>query len=201
MAPRTKEQFEQIRKESAGQIAEAALTLFARQGFYSTSVDQIAKEAGVSKGLIYNYFKNKEDLLRHIVESAIEIGDHLVEDVSRQEGSPLEKFDQIIDDLIAMMTSNPTYWKLILKLSMQEEIAQRFENTVQQHAAKNLAQVSGLLEKLKVPDHQLEAMMLVATLDGMLLHYLQMGEIYPMGAMVAHIKKRVRELSTTTIEN
>ncbi len=45
------------------QILEAAIKVFARQGFYQSTVAQIAKEAGVADGTIYLYFKNKDDIL------------------------------------------------------------------------------------------------------------------------------------------
>ena len=43
-------------------ILEAAVKVFARQGFYQSTVAQIAKEAGVADGTIYLYFKNKDDI-------------------------------------------------------------------------------------------------------------------------------------------
>ena len=45
------------------QILEAAVRIFARQGFYQSTIAQIAKEAGVADGTIYLYFKNKDDIL------------------------------------------------------------------------------------------------------------------------------------------
>lgn len=44
-------------------ILEAAVKVFARQGFYQSTVAQVAKEAGVADGTIYLYFKSKEDIL------------------------------------------------------------------------------------------------------------------------------------------
>lgn len=44
-------------------ILEAAIKVFARQGFYQSTISQIAKEAGVADGTIYLYFKNKDDIL------------------------------------------------------------------------------------------------------------------------------------------
>jgi TetR/AcrR family fatty acid metabolism transcriptional regulator len=45
------------------QILEAAVRVFARQGFHQSTVAQIAKDAGVADGTIYLYFKNKDDIL------------------------------------------------------------------------------------------------------------------------------------------
>jgi TetR/AcrR family fatty acid metabolism transcriptional regulator len=50
-------------------ILEAAVTVFARQGFRQSTVAQIAKEAGVADGTIYLYFKNKDDILVHFFSS------------------------------------------------------------------------------------------------------------------------------------
>lgn len=44
-------------------ILEAAITVFAEQGFFQSTIAQIAKEAGVADGTIYLYFKNKDDIL------------------------------------------------------------------------------------------------------------------------------------------
>ena len=44
-------------------ILDAAVTVFARSGFYTSKVADVAREAGVADGTIYLYFKNKEDLL------------------------------------------------------------------------------------------------------------------------------------------
>jgi len=45
------------------QILEAAIRVFARQGYYNSTISQVAREAGVGDGTIYLYFKNKDDIL------------------------------------------------------------------------------------------------------------------------------------------
>ena len=48
------------------QILDAAIRVFARQGFHSTRVADIADEAGVAYGLVYHYFKSKEEVLNEL---------------------------------------------------------------------------------------------------------------------------------------
>jgi TetR/AcrR family fatty acid metabolism transcriptional regulator len=48
------------------QILEAAVKVFARSGFHTSRVGDIAEEAGVAYGLVYHYFKSKEELLETI---------------------------------------------------------------------------------------------------------------------------------------
>lgn len=44
------------------EILEAALTAFARKGFSNTRIEDVSEEAGIAKGLVYRYFKNKDEL-------------------------------------------------------------------------------------------------------------------------------------------
>jgi len=50
-------------EERRGQIVRAAVKLFSEKGYYTTTIQQIAREAGVSTGLIYQYFRDKDDIL------------------------------------------------------------------------------------------------------------------------------------------
>jgi AcrR family transcriptional regulator len=45
---------------------EAARVVFAKKGYHDATMDDVAKEVGVSKGALYSYFKSKEDLLKEI---------------------------------------------------------------------------------------------------------------------------------------
>ncbi|MDR0603750.1 MAG: TetR/AcrR family transcriptional regulator [Bacteroidales bacterium] len=67
--PRTTEQYEELRNEKKQLIANIALKLFANQGYTKTSISAIAKEANISKGLMYNYFQSKKELLEYITNS------------------------------------------------------------------------------------------------------------------------------------
>ena len=53
------------------EICAAALEVFAEKGFAAARLEEIARRAGVSKGTLYLYFKDKEDLFRAVVRSAI----------------------------------------------------------------------------------------------------------------------------------
>ncbi len=62
----------QRRKEDRPQeITEAAFSVFAEKGYAATRVEEVAKRAGVSKGLMYLYFKTKEELFKAVVKSVV----------------------------------------------------------------------------------------------------------------------------------
>ncbi len=78
------------------QILEAAVKVFARQGFYQSTVAQIAKQAGVADGTIYLYFKNKDDILVQFFNyRAKQVFESFREDVARAETS-LDKLRNLI---------------------------------------------------------------------------------------------------------
>ncbi len=62
----------QRRKEDRPQeITEAAFTAFAEKGYAGTRIEEVARRAGVSKGLMYLYFKTKEELFKAVVRSVV----------------------------------------------------------------------------------------------------------------------------------
>ncbi len=56
------------RTEKRDLILDAAITVFARQGYHGARVSDIAREAGIAYGLVYHYFKNKEEILSTIFD-------------------------------------------------------------------------------------------------------------------------------------
>ena len=69
-------------------ILRSAIRVFARKGFYSTRVSEIAKAAGVADGTIYLYFKNKDDVLVSIFQDRIsKLLELLAEEVPKAEGT------------------------------------------------------------------------------------------------------------------
>ena len=59
------------KEERRSQILDAAISCFADKGYYETSMDDIVRAAGLSKGSLYWYFPSKRDLFRTLTESWI----------------------------------------------------------------------------------------------------------------------------------
>ncbi|WP_037465737.1 TetR/AcrR family transcriptional regulator [Shimazuella kribbensis] len=91
MSPLRAEQLKQIRDNRKEQIMNAALKVFARRGFIGAKTNMIATEAGLSEGLLYKYFKSKDELFITLVEQAIDGSMEVFQLVYQFPGSPLEK--------------------------------------------------------------------------------------------------------------
>src|SRR3989339_335124 len=64
--------FQSLQPEKRDRIIISAARLFARHGFAKTDVAQIATEAGVAKGSIYNYFESKDDIYVEVCRDGLE---------------------------------------------------------------------------------------------------------------------------------
>ncbi len=65
--PRTKEANEFIKKQKKGLILDTALKLFCLEGFENVTMDEISKTSKISHGLVYHYFKDKNEILEELV--------------------------------------------------------------------------------------------------------------------------------------
>jgi AcrR family transcriptional regulator len=81
--------------ERPREICAAALDVFAEKGFAAAKLDEIARRAGVSKGTLYLYFKDKAELFRAVVRDAIAPN---VEAIT----SALESLDAPVADVVRM---------------------------------------------------------------------------------------------------
>lgn len=187
MSPKSKEQFEAIRQKSEATIKEVALELFASRGYHNTSISQIAKAAKVSKGLMYNYFDSKEALLNTILSEAVEEGADAMQDFLENRHDPLDELIGITKASIGMVKTNFHYWKLMTALAFQENVISGIKDILEKKQEAIIKHVFSIFEKLGAANPQLEAYFFGAVLDGMMVHYINMGEDYPLDEMEAHI--------------
>lgn len=87
----TEPRFHRRKEDRPAEITEAALAAFAEKGYAATRVEEVAKRAGVSKGLLYLYFKTKEDLFKAVIRSFLSPRiDALISSIERTELSAEE---------------------------------------------------------------------------------------------------------------
>ena len=89
------------------QILEAAVTVFAEKGYHRATIRDIARTAGVADGTIYNYFKNKQDVMLNIVLQMAEIG-QLMENVEQAAEmlSPAQLLGMIFQNRLRTLKNN-----------------------------------------------------------------------------------------------
>ncbi len=190
MSPRSKEQFEEIRQRSRQTIKEAALELFGQQGYHSTSISRIAKEAGVSKGLLYNYFDSKEALLEEILMDAVETGEEIMAEIVQQADEPVDILRGMIETTFDFVQKNLHYWKLLLAVAFQAGVLEDHVPKLKDKQMENNEKFIGLFQELGFPDAEREALAFSAIMDGIFVQYIQMEDQYPLEMMKQYLLER-----------
>jgi len=75
--------------ERPQEILDAALTVFAERGYRNTRLEDVGEAAGVTKGAIYHYFANKEDLLLRAIEQRSKEAFGRIEEIVRDKTAPV----------------------------------------------------------------------------------------------------------------
>ncbi|MCO6480322.1 MAG: TetR/AcrR family transcriptional regulator [Phaeodactylibacter sp.] len=190
MSPRTKEQFEEIRRKSIEAIKQAAMELFARNGYHSTSISQIAKEAGVSKGLLYNYFDSKEALLHDIIMEAVEMANEVMGNILSSDADAAEQLRMMTEVTFGIIQKDLHYWKLMTSLAFQTDALTGLMPELRKMQEETIMVIAGIFRRLGAGEPEKEAFYYGAVLDGIMLHYMQMEEAYPIEEMKAFVIKR-----------
>ncbi|MDM5453634.1 TetR/AcrR family transcriptional regulator [Peribacillus simplex] len=187
--PRTPEENDRIRQASKEKIRAAAMELFMKQGFYATSISDIAKKAGISKGLLYNYYKGKEELLSEMVEARIREVVKVMEEAVIFE-KPNEQLKYIVNGAIDNIHKNPEVHRFYLHLQTQPEADEELikythlligENTRQFEFQCKIFEIMGEKEPRK------RSLYFSSVLQGIML----MISTYPQKFPIEEIKKQI----------
>jgi len=95
-------------------ILDAAITVFARQGFHSARVSDVAAEAGVAYGLVYHYFDSKDQMLNELFSERWELLLEASHEVQRSDVSPREKLAGVAGFIIESYRHEPELMKVII---------------------------------------------------------------------------------------
>lgn len=106
---RSEEQNRRMRDERREQILASALKLFVARGLPATKASDIAAEAGISQGLVYHYFRSKDDIYVELIRMAFEGMNEAVRALESQAGSPREKIAGAIGELLQRLESREDF--------------------------------------------------------------------------------------------
>ncbi len=172
--------------EKQEKILAAALELFAEEGYHATSTSKVARAAGVSEGLIFRHFGNKEGLLQAILKEGEERAKLLFSGIVF-ETDPKTVIRRYLD-LHVELLGNPDeleFWKLQYKIKWETETyGEKKMEPVRQA-------LSAAFGRLGYPEPELEAGMLLALIDGMATQ-LFLQEAFDVKAMIGFLKMKYK---------
>ncbi len=170
--------------EKQEKILKAALELFARDGFRMTSTSKIANHAGVSEGLIFRHFKNKDGLLTAIIKEGEERAKVLFADIVL-ETDPKEVIRKTLDMILNISKDKDAleFWKLQYKIKWETE----------QYGGHKLEPLhmalSNAFSKLGYEKPGQEAMLILIIMDG-LATSLALQKGFDIESMISFLKNK-----------
>lgn len=163
----------QERSSKEDRILEASAALFAEKGFHRATTREIADKAGVSEGTLYNYFKNKDDILMGIMTRLSQtrgwedtLAKTLTEDVQENLHTILEQRNQFILENKAML--HAVYSEMMVKPELQKryyrEMLFPMITAIQDNVQARIDQGD-----MRVVDAAISSRLLVALMNGIFL--------------------------------
>lgn len=177
--PRSEDQFREIREEKVAIIKATALKLFAEDDFHTVSVSQIAKAANISKGLLYNYFESKEDLLQSIIFEGL---DDLFEHFDPNHDGILEQHELIgyLELTCQHLRENSEFWKLYFTVMMQESVLQVLKPKLLDYSVPIFTMLETYFREKGYEKPEVEVVFFGSLLSGVVIKFLGSPDNYPL---------------------
>jgi AcrR family transcriptional regulator len=182
--PKTKQQFDAVRSATKEKIMAAGLQLFAYKGLAATSIQDIAKRAGISIGLMYHYYKSKDDLFTELVESIARSAADSTELIFDSDLPPAEKiktFSKEVIDSILTGDELSQYYLLMIHFILVVDPPQKAEeiretSTRPLEIVKRTIIEGQALGEVKPGDPDQMVVMYLAAIQGLAIAKLTMGD-------------------------
>lgn len=162
-------------------IIHTALMLFAKHGYTETSINKIATTAGVSKGLTYTHFKDKEDLLKAVI---VETLGRMTGDLMQMESLNLPHFLTYYQQ---MLQEKEELIRLCILLVVHPETPAVVKEMLGKQQEGFLDFLTALLSPFSFQNAALEARILLATLDGITLDYITTPNVELLEKIMAQL--------------
>ncbi|MEZ5000261.1 MAG: TetR/AcrR family transcriptional regulator [Bacteroidales bacterium] len=186
MSPRTKQQFRDIREEKRSLILGVSLELFAEEGYHNASISKIAERAGISKGLIYNYFESKEDLIRTIIIDGLDRLGVLL-DPNRDGVITRGEMRLFIEQSFEMMGNDIHFWTLYFSLMTQSQVLRLVSEKLEETLLLYQGMLGRYFRMLGSEDPETGALIFGVLMDGIGLNFIMNPEFFPIEKVKARL--------------
>ena len=171
-------------KNHAAQILEAGEKLFAKKGFYPTTMEEVARAAGLAKGTIYLHFDDKRDLFFSIIEKKLDILLEKIEKEMRKDEFPSQRIKLAIGIHLRFLEENRDFFKIMQALpeSLKQEMERRLKGRVIEKQSRYVEILDQLIRKgirnqeIKSLDSRKLAVILVGMMHSLTIYWISRKE-------------------------
>jgi TetR/AcrR family transcriptional regulator, fatty acid metabolism regulator protein len=122
------------------EILRSAIQVFAKKGYYGCRIADVAKQAGVAYGLVYHYFRNKEELLQSVFDESWGRFTQMLQEIGASQQPLTAQVGAIVDVAVAAYRENPDAVRvLILEIARSPVFRQADKRTAFESAIRTTA--------------------------------------------------------------
>jgi len=154
----------EYKQEARSRILDAANRVFAEKGYHEATMDDVAKQLGVSKGALYLYFSSKERLFEAMSRTAPRAFKEILYSTFNTQANPIESATRFFDAMMKRFGSNPRLSLEILSEASRNPALRRVLRQNQEEYANGLASFLEGLRKTRLIDDNLELLPLAYSL-------------------------------------
>lgn len=176
---RNAEDNQRMRDERREKILSCALKLFTMRGLAATKITDIAAEVGMSQGLLYHYFRSKEEIFTELVTGALTRMNAAARGLEEFSLSPREKIKLAIDKMLQGMEEDEDfarYFLLVAQASISEAIPAEAKSVIQAESSLPHEVITRIMQAgqqdgtIKPHDPMELALVFWTTFKGLTLH-------------------------------
>lgn len=160
-------------------ILETSIELFTKNGFEKTPVSAICEQAGISKGLVFHYFKNKDVLLRELFIRTTEI----IGDIGKDQediSEPKQRLVALINAIFSSMIEHRKLYQFNLNVMLQPVTRAILVDLIEERASMLLETTEAIFSQLSKDESTVLSHLFIAEIDGVAMNYLFSYEHFPL---------------------
>ena len=167
-----------IAAERKGQIVRATVECITKFGYHNFSMQDVARVAGVSKGIIHYYFLNKDDLMMSVLDRVAGDIEQVIHSDMGKIVDPIKKLEVFIDVVFDVVRNTREYYQVNMDFWTQINQKQEVKSTIARHYAKFRETAAVVISEgitknaFKKVDPLEYASYILAVIDGLSLQYL-----------------------------
>jgi AcrR family transcriptional regulator len=181
MSPRSATANEQIRDARRAAILDAARRTFARKGLAGTRISDITAEAGISQGLLYHYFPNKEALFTTLVEDGLRATRALTAAAASTNGSAWHRLQVLCEEMLSGVLDHPDYPLVTIQAFTSDAVPHEARAAVELYGGESFRDILSVIRQGQVdgdvvPGDPVQlALTFTSCIQGVALSRLQVG--------------------------
>ena len=141
--------FPEYKEQAKQKIVKSAVSAFGKKGYDHTTMEDIAKETGVSKSALYTYFQSKEDILAELMKSGFETSDRLtLEEVLDALLDESRDPTFVLAELYDIIVKNPDVMRLSFEAVASATYNKKLRKVLRDDLESDVAKISAYVKRL-----------------------------------------------------